>query len=135
MLQARPNFNFTGVYTQNPQSRPGTGASFADFLLGLTNDSQVSTRSISESRQHIYQGYVQDDWNMTPRLTLNLGLRYELPLPFYATASKYANLILQPGSLYGKLLDAHNAGQAGYRNSFVDPNWHNFAPRSDSRSS
>ena len=34
-LQARPNFNFTGVYTQNPQSRPGTGASFADFLLGL----------------------------------------------------------------------------------------------------
>src|ERR1700730_1851445 len=128
-LQARPNFNFTGVYTQNPQGRPGTGAAFADFLLGLTNDSQVSTRSISESRQHIYQGYVQDDWNITPRLTLNLGLRYELPLPFYETANKYANLILEPGSLYGKLLDAHNAGQARYRNSFVDPNWHNFAPR------
>ena len=128
-LQARPNFNFTGVYTQNPQSRPGTGASFADFLLGLTNDSQVSTRSISESRQHIYQGYVQDDWNITPRLTLNLGLRYELPLPFYETANKYANLILEPGSLYGQLLDAHDAGAAGYRTSFVDPNWHNFAPR------
>lgn len=128
-LQARPNFNFTGVYTQNPQNRPGTGASFADFLLGLTNDSQVSTRSISESRQHIYQGYVQDDWNITPRLTLNLGLRYELPLPFYETANKYANLILEPGSRYGTLLDANNASQAGYRNSFVDPNWHNFAPR------
>jgi len=50
------------------------------------------------------------------------------PWPFYETANKYANLILEPGSLYGKLLDAHNAGQAGYRNFFVDPNWHNFAP-------
>lgn len=128
-LQARPNFNFTGVYTQNPQGRPGTGAAFADFLLGLTNDAQVSTRSISESRQKIYQGYLQDDWNVTSRLTLNLGIRYELPLPFYETNNKYANLILEPGSLYGTLLDASKAGEAGYRNSFVDPNWHNFAPR------
>ena len=38
-------------------------------------------------------------------------------------------MILEPGSLYGELLDAHKAGQAGYRNSFVDPTWHNFAPR------
>ncbi len=128
-LQARPNFDFTGVYTQNPQSRSGTGASFADFLLGLTNDSQVSTRSISQSRQHIYQGYVQDDWAATSRLTFNIGLRYELPLPFYETSNHYSNVILEPGPLYGKLLDASQAGQAGYRNSFVDPNWHNFAPR------
>lgn len=128
-LQARPNFDFTGVYTQNPQGRAGTGSGFADFLLGLTNDSQVSTRSVSNSRQHIYQGYVQDDWNISPRLTVNVGLRYELPLPFYETGNKYSDLILEPGSLYGTLLDAHNADAAGYRNSFVDPNRHNFAPR------
>ena len=93
-LSARPNYNFNGVYTQNPQSRPGTGNPLADFLLGYTSSSTVSTRSDSESRQHIYDGYVQDDWRVTPSLTVNAGLRYELPLPFYETANHYANVIL-----------------------------------------
>jgi hypothetical protein len=128
-LNARPNYTFTGVYTQNPQNRAGTGNSLADFLLGYTNTSTVSTRSVSESRQHIYEGYVQDDWRVTPQLTINAGLRYELPLPFYETANHYSNVILEPGPLYGQLLDASQAAQYGYRKSFVDPNFTNFAPR------
>lgn len=128
-LSARPSFSFSGVYTQNPQSRTGTGNAFADFLLGYTSASTVSTRSVSESRQHIYQGYVQDDWKATSRLTVNAGLRYEIPLPFYETANHYSDLILEPGALYGTLLLASEAGQYGYRKSFVDPNYHNFAPR------
>jgi len=128
-LQARPSFSFNGVYTQNPQARLGTGAAFADFLLGYTNSATVSTRSISESRQKIVQGYVQDDWVATPRLTLNLGLRYELALPFYETRDQYSDLILDPGPLYGTLLDASQASAHGYLRSFVDPDWNNFAPR------
>ena len=128
-LSARPAYNFNGVYTQNPQSRSGTGSALADFLLGYTSSSSVSTKSDSESRQHIWQGYVQDDWKARPNLTINAGLRYELPLPFYETANHYADVILEPGSLYGTLLNASNAAQYGYRNSFVDPNLHNFAPR------
>ena len=128
-LNARPTYNFSGVYTQDPQNRSTTGAAFADFLLGDTSSSLVSTRSISDSRQHIYQGYVQDDWRVTSRLTVNAGLRYELPMPFYELQNHYSDVILEPGPLYGQLLDASNAGQAGYRNSFTDPNWHNFAPR------
>jgi len=128
-LQARPAFNFNGIYTQNPQARTGTGAALADFLLGDTSSAQVSTRSISESRQHIYQTYLQDDWQVTPRLTINAGIRYELPLPFYETTNRYADVITEPGALYGKLIQASDAGRYGYRNSFQNPNWHNFAPR------
>jgi Carboxypeptidase regulatory-like domain/TonB dependent receptor len=128
-LSGRPAYTFSGVYTQNPQSRAGTGNPLADFLLGYTATSSVSTISLSESRQHIWQGYVQDDWKATSKLTVNAGLRYELPLPFYETANHYANIILEPGPLYGTLLDASQAGQHGYRRSFVDPNFRNFAPR------
>jgi hypothetical protein len=66
---------------------------------------------------------------MTGNSLINAGLRYELPLPFYETANNYADLILQPGALYGTLLQANNAAANGYRNSFANPNFHNFAPR------
>jgi hypothetical protein len=128
-LSARPAYSFSGVYTQNPQSRTGTGNPLADFLLGDTSSSSVSTASDSESRQHIWQGYVQDDWKATSKLTVNAGLRYELPLPFYETSNHYADAILEPGPLYGTLLNASQAGLHGYRRSFVDPNFRNFAPR------
>jgi hypothetical protein len=128
-LNARPSYSFSGVYTQNPQSRAGTGNPVADFLLGYTSSSSVSTRSDSESRQHIYDGYVQDDWRATSRLTINAGIRYELPLPFYETANHYSNVILEAGPLFGQLLTAAQAPQYGYRKSFVDPNFTNFAPR------
>ena len=72
---------------------------------------------------------MQDDWKIRPTLTINAGLRYELPLPFYETSNHYADVILEPGPLYGQLLNASDAAQNGYRRSFVDPNFHNFAPR------
>jgi hypothetical protein len=128
-LSARPNFDFTGVYTQNPQGRAGTGSAFADFLLGDVNDYTTSTRPDNESRQHTYEGYVQDDWKVSQKLTLNLGLRYELAMPWYETSNHYSDFILQPGPAYGLLVTAPEASQYGLRNSFANPDTKNFAPR------
>lgn len=128
-LLARPYFNFSGVYTQDPQNPSSTGASFADFLVGQSAFAQVSTRSLTNNRQHYYSGYTQDDWRLTSGLTINAGLRYELPLPFYETHGHYANVITEPGPLFGQLIQAGDAAKNGYRRSWVDPNYHNFAPR------
>jgi hypothetical protein len=128
-LSARPNFDFTGVYTQNPQARAGTGSPFADFLLGWVNDYTTSTRPRNWSRQHTFESYIQDDWKVSQKLTVNLGVRYELAMPWYELNNNYSDFILQPGPAYGQLITAPEAGQYGLRNSFATPDKLNFAPR------
>ena len=71
-----PSFGFTGQFTGAPNG-------LADFLLG---DAFSATTSVGNSAQNMvstYQGYyLADNWRVTPKLTLNLGLRYEFnPYP------------------------------------------------------
>lgn len=57
-----------------------TGADIADLLLGLPTSGIVTTTSRLQLNVHYYGLYVQDDYRLTPRITLNLGLRYEYEL-------------------------------------------------------
>lgn len=76
--QSRGNFRFTGAFTQDPQSLGGTGHPLADFLLGIPFNGQ---RSFLNARfgwfPHYLHFYFQDDVKVSPKLTLNYGLRYE----------------------------------------------------------
>ncbi len=79
----RGAFGFSGNATQNPISRPGTGYGFGDFMLGVMNSSssvlalgQVNFRAVSQYY------FFDDTWKITPRLTINVGLRYENTPPY-----------------------------------------------------
>ena len=58
-----------------------TGDAFASYLLGSINNGQISTTNFISSIKYATAFYAQDDWKLTPKLTLNLGVRYELFSP------------------------------------------------------
>ena len=74
----RGNLGFSTGMTDNPAA-PGTGGSgFASFLAGLTDSGSINNLHNVDYFRPIYAFFLQDDFKLTPRLTLNLGLRYEL---------------------------------------------------------
>ncbi len=91
---ARGSFTFDGVFTQNPQSRGTSGNAFADFLLGDADGGTLTNVFIGDLRYKYYGAYINDDWKVTPKLTLNLGIRYEIWTPAYERHDLQANFLL-----------------------------------------
>ena len=66
--------------TDNPANPgvSGSGSGFASFLVGLSDSGSITNLHNVDYFRPLYSFYAQDDWKVTPKLTLNLGLRYEL---------------------------------------------------------
>jgi hypothetical protein len=81
---------------------------FQDFLSGNANvsflGSGINDRNL---RTTDYSFFIQDDWKISPRWTINAGLRYELNLPFYDTRGRISTF---DPSLYRPRLVVNNAG-------------------------
>ena len=128
-------FDFNSLQTASPSAKSTTGNSFASFLLGDPNDGRRDYNTKGVNNIYGYDAvYAQDNFKVTSRLTLNLGLRYEIFVPRTDT-----NLTLStfdptvPNTAAGGLLGALSfAGTGPGRNGkvrFGDIYWHNFGPR------
>jgi hypothetical protein len=98
----------------------GNGSTVAAFLLGLPQGGSFPRNANSFYSQHYFAVHVEDDWRVTPKLTLNLGLRWDVETPVterYNRLSSYfdinaINPISSPAqAAYAQIL-ASNAGNA-----------------------
>jgi hypothetical protein len=79
-------FNFNAGFTQGPNPTAvsnSAGLGFASFLLGAgtTGNTLIQGWKNVAAQSFYYAGYAQDDWRITQKLTLNLGIRYDLDTP------------------------------------------------------
>jgi hypothetical protein len=103
---------YGGLYSRIPGQSLGALAgaaantvhSLADFYFGARSSYQLATQKIAKMRQQAHWFYLQDDWRATNRLTLNMGLRYELTTPPYDANNELSNfdpvqnrIVLSPG--------------------------------------
>lgn len=87
--QGSGTFSFTGTYTTNPESSGNTGAGIADYFLGIPfSASRYVPPGWYYQRLKNQWMYFNDDWKATQKLTLTLGVRYEINWP---TAEKYGH--------------------------------------------
>lgn len=101
----------------------GTGNALADALLGLpTATIRTPTAPMSYVRTNYIAAFAQDDYKVTPRLTMNYGLRWELFGPPMDTRNNLANF--DPGA--GK---PYQVGTGGYSNLPWTNKFHDFGPR------
>jgi hypothetical protein len=114
------NFDFSGRFT-GVNGRWENAV--ADLLLGFPTRYQQDSDTTFDIYQRMYFGYVQDDWRLTPTLTVNLGVRYEFATPTRERNYQWANYDLSSRSFVlakkGSLRDE----------ALVEPDRNNFAPR------
>ncbi len=82
---------FGSIFSSNP-SQPNTGDVMADLLLGYPQSIQLNVQfSPLYNRQTLFGAFVQDEWRVNRKLTLNLGMRYELFTPVVDKFDRQAN--------------------------------------------
>jgi hypothetical protein len=136
-------FRYLQINERNLASQDGafvfdgtaTGVDFADYLLGEPTGAgggyTQAALQLLDSRTRYGGAYAQDTWKVTPDLTLNLGLRWEVSTPWYDTQGKIQTWVpgeqsvVFPGSPAGLVFP----GDPGIPKTLAPTRYDNFGPR------
>ncbi len=125
-LRGALNFSnqFSCLRASNNQCTSGTGNSYADFLFGDPQTAMLSNQFEANQKWYWFDFFAQDDFKVTPKLTLNLGVRYDFSSPVWEGNNHLSNF--NPAGA-GSIITATNGSLED--RSLVQPQKLNFSPR------
>jgi hypothetical protein len=115
---------YAGQFSK-PPGGSGAAATYnlADFIFGLPSTINLGNKAVTNLRQHVHSLYAQDDFRVTNKLTLNLGLRWEYATPIWERDNHWSNF--DPAT--NSMIQASNGGI--FNRALVHPDYHDFGPR------
>lgn len=104
-----------------------SGSVIGDFLFGAPSKIELTTFYVAHVRSNSHFMYFQDDWKVLPKLTLNLGMRYEYGGRFRDKDNSLTNFDPATTPTTLKMLKAKSG--SAYDETLIDPDLNDFAPR------
>jgi hypothetical protein len=127
-VNEHPNATFNGTFNILGTE---TGSAFADFLLGVPSNFTQSTGQPFYLRNRYAGAFIEDSWRVRSDLTLNLGLRWDLIMPWWEKNNNIQTVVpgeqsvLYPNAIPGLVVP----GDPGIPSTLSPSKYHNFAPR------
>jgi len=127
-VNEHPNATFNGTFNILGTE---TGSAFADFLLGVPSNFTQSTGQHYYLRNRYGGAFVEDSWRVRRDLTLNLGVRWDLIMPWWEKHNNTQTVVpgeqsvLYPNAIPGLVVP----GDPGIPSTLSPSKYHNFAPR------
>jgi hypothetical protein len=120
---SKPSCAQLGLASNCTVANDSTTYNLADFIFGLPSQVQLANYLVGSYRQRQYFGYIQDDFRISNKLTLNIGLRYEYATPRWERDNVLSNF--DPAT--NSILIAKNGSM--YDRTLVNPDRKDWAPR------
>lgn len=130
-------YNFTPGFTAgNPTTGTGGGLSFASFLYGAVNTGSVQEPAFTASQQVYSALYLNDTWQVSRRLTVNAGVRWEMTGPWTERFDRISVFLPDATNPLAAATGLPLKGEVGLvasplhqERSAVNPEYHEFSPR------
>lgn len=124
------NFSFTSALTGNIATPAGTGSAVASMVLGAVRSATIDVSQGLSMKAYTATAFIQDDWKVTRRLTVNIGLRYDFQQQPMETHDRLLNFDpSQVSSVSGLRGAVVYAGVDGQPRQWSANNYKNFGPR------